>query len=96
MAGKENTRRPILYILKLIRIRKAIARNTGLPTGKAVEELEKLIDYHGYKTDHLASSFFIRKKREIRSLIPGIRCNSHKALMSEYLELIEYSEQTLK
>ena len=95
MAKKQSTRRPILFVQKLIRIRKAIARNKNVPVSPVALELNKLIEYHGYNTERLASSFFIRKKSEILSLIPGGNCPSRKSLMNEYLELIEYSNQIL-
>ncbi|MCT4602830.1 MAG: hypothetical protein N4A59_08030 [Marinifilum sp.] len=66
-----------------------------MPVVKSALELKKLIDYNKYNSDRLACSFFIRKKDMIRNLIPGIRCNSHKALMAEFIELIEYSENIL-
>lgn len=95
MVEKKNHRRPILYVQKLIRIRVAIAKKNRMPVVKSALELKKLIDYHKYNSDRLASSFFMRKKDVILQLIPGIRCNSHKALMAEYFEILEYSEQIL-
>ena len=94
MANTGN--RPILFVRKLIRIRRGLDK-AGVkqkPVGDTVKHLQDLLDYNNYN-QRQSCSFFVRKKDMILDLIPGVRCNSHKALMAEYLELVEYSEQIL-
>lgn len=76
----------IVFVRKLIRMRKAILR-LGLSNkqvGHELYELEALINYNKYDKPHQASKFFVRKQNEILSLMPGKACKAHESLMSEF------------
>ena len=67
-------------------MRKAIIR-LGLsnkPIGPKLNELETLINYNKYDNERQAASFFLRKKEQIFSMIPGKKCKAHNSLISEY------------
>jgi len=83
--------RPISFIKKLIRMHLAISKKMKRPVDPLALSLKKLIEYNSYN-HRQEMSFFIRKKEEIYSLIPGPGCRAHKKLLSEYHILLNNSK----
>jgi hypothetical protein len=87
------------YILKLIRIQKAM-RKQGLvrhdiaAVARSIDHLENYLNFYKYDTDEKMYRFYTQNIDRIRLLLPSEKHQDYQKLLQEFIDLKDYEYAT--